>query len=225
MHLTTLWMISVLTMTLGNIGALLQRSVKRVLAYSSIAHSGYMLIGLIAGPGLGVNAVLFYLLAYGLMNTGAFAVLAGLERQGQEIESLDDLAGLRRRHPAMAWAIALCAGSLLGFPPLLGFVGKFYLFVAGVDAGQIALVVIAAVNSAISAWYYLQIAGLPILAGPTAASETIVRTPAAWPRVAALLSAVAVVVLAFFGEPLLKGAQGAGGDQNVVLAERDDRRP
>ena len=115
--------------------------------------------------------------------------------------------------------IALCAGSLLGFPPLLGFIGKFYLFVAGVDAGQIALVVIAAVNSAISAWYYLQIAGLPILAGPTAASETIVRTPAAWPRVAALLAAVAVVVLALFAEPLLKATEGSGAGRDVVAVE------
>jgi NADH-quinone oxidoreductase subunit N len=108
--LTTLWMVSVLTMTLGNIGALLQRSVKRLLAYSSIAHSGYLLIGIIAGPRLGLNAVLFYMLVYGIMNTGAFAVLCGLERQGQEIDAIDDLAGMRQRHPALAWAMAICAG-------------------------------------------------------------------------------------------------------------------
>ena len=135
-----LWMLAVLTMTLGNIGALLQKSVKRTLAYSSIAHSGYMLIGLLAGPGLGYAAVLFYLLSYGLMNTGAFAVLAGLERQGREIESMDEIAGLRQKHPAMAWAMALCCGSLLGFPPLLGFIGKLLLFIAGVQAGMLPLV-------------------------------------------------------------------------------------
>ena len=89
---------------------------------------------------------------------------------------MDDLAGLRQRHPAMAWAIAICAGSLLGFPPLLGFIGKLYLFVAGVDAGQIALVVIAAINSAISAWYYLRIAGLPVL-GP---HRSYTRTRYSW---------------------------------------------
>ncbi len=121
---TMLWMMAVLTMTLGNVGALLQKSVKRMLAYSSIAHSGYMLIGVIAGPGLGINAVLFYLLAYGIMNTAAFAVLAGLERRGQEIESMDDLAGLRQRHPMMAAVMAVSAGSLLGVPPLLGFSGS-----------------------------------------------------------------------------------------------------
>ncbi len=213
--LTTLWMIAVLTMTLGNIGALLQRSVKRILAYSSIAHSGYMLIGIIAGPGLGVNAVLFYLLAYGLMNTGVFAVLAGLQRQGEEIESMDDLAGLRHRHPAMAWAMALCAGSLLGFPPLLGFIGKLWLFVAAAEAGQMALVVIAALNSAISAWYYLRLVGFGILMDPTDASETIRPSPTVWPRVAAVLAAASVVVLAIFSQNLLEAAEEA--TENVTL--------
>lgn len=219
--LTTLWMVSVLTMTLGNIGALLQKSVKRMLAYSSIAHSGYMLIGIIAGPGLGVNAVLFYLLVYGLMNTGAFAVLAGLERQGQEIESVDDLAGLRQKHPAMAWAMALCAGSLLGFPPLLGFIGKLYLFLAGVESGQIPLVVIAGLNSAISAWYYLQLIGYPILANPSAGSETIVAAPKAWPRIAAIVSAIAVVVLPFFGQRLLKAAERVTAETPAIVATTD----
>src|SRR5690606_11438295 len=123
----TLWVVAVFTMTLGNIGALLQSSVKRMLAYSSIAHSGYMLIGVIAGPGIGINSVLFYLTAYALMNTAAFAVLAGLERRGSEIESLEELDGLRLKHPWMAMAMALSSGSLLGIPPLLGFVGKLYL--------------------------------------------------------------------------------------------------
>src|SRR5262245_54358978 len=154
--MTTLWMIAVLTMTLGNVGALLQRSAKRILAYSSIAHTGYMLIGVIAGPEHnGIDAVLFYLLAYGIMNTAAFAVLAGLERRGHEIESMDDLAGLSAKHPGMAVVMALASGSLLGVPPLLGFFGKLYLFIAGVEADQIVLVVIAGLNSAISAVYYL----------------------------------------------------------------------
>lgn len=193
--LVTLWMVSVLTMTLGNVGAMLQRSAKRLLAYSSIAHTGYMLIGVIAGPGWGISAVLFYLLAYGIMNTAAFAVLAGLERQGEEIEGLDDLAGLRHRHRAMAVVMAIAALSLIGFPPLLGFWGKLFLFIAGVDAGHMPLVVIAAINSAISAWYYLRLVGLPILAKPSPASETVVRAPVPWSRVAAVLTGLALVVL------------------------------
>ena len=201
--LVTLWMVAVLTMTLGNVGAMLQSSVKRLLAYSSIAHSGYLLIGIIAGPGLGIDAVLFYLLAYGVMNTAPFAVLAGLQRRGEEIESLDDLAGLRHRYPLMAMVMAVAAMSLIGFPPLLGFVGKLSLLVAGVQANHVPLVIIAVLNSAISAWYYLKLVGLPILELPTAVSDTVKRGASAWPRVAAVLAAVAIVVLPLVANKLM----------------------
>lgn len=208
--MTTLWMIAVLTMTLGNVGAILQKSAKRVLAYSSIAHSGYMLIGIIAGPQHdGIDAVLFYLLAYGVMNTAAFAVLAGLERRGQEIESMEDLAGLRVRHPGMAIVMALASGSLLGVPPLLGFWGKLYLFIAGIEAGQIPLVVIAGINSAISAWYYLRLIALPIMSQPNAQSETIEPGPFTWPRIAGIITAVAVVILPVFAQPLFTASEEA----------------
>ncbi|MHC4141458.1 MAG: NADH-quinone oxidoreductase subunit N [Planctomycetota bacterium] len=201
--LITLWMIAVLTMTLGNVGALLQRSAKRLLAYSSIAHSGYLLIGVIAGPGLGINSVLFYLLVYGVMNTGAFAAITALERRGEEVEALEDLAGLRLRHPMMSAVIAIAAMSLIGFPPLLGFWGKLMLLVAGVRAGHLPLVVIAVLNSAISAWYYLRLVGLPVLAMPGPQAETIEKRPTVWPRVAAVLTALAVLLVPFFVEPLL----------------------
>lgn len=218
--LITLWMIAVLTMTLGNIAAILQTSVKRVLAYSSIAHSGYMLIGVIAGPAYdGVNAVLFYLLAYGIMNTAAFAVLAGLERKGQEIESMEDLAGLRLKHPLMAVVMAIAAGSLLGIPPLLGFWGKFFLFVAGVEAGHIPLVVIAGLNSAISAWYYLRMIALPIMSEPSAQAQTIVPNPFKWPRVAGVVTAVAVVLLPAFLQPLFNATSEAAGERAQLTAD------
>lgn len=208
--LVTLWMVAVLTMTLGNIAAILQKSVKRVLAYSSVAHSGYMLLGVIAGPAHdGLDAVLFYLLAYGIMNTAAFAVLAGLERKGQEIESMDDLAGLRMKHPGMAVVMAIASGSLLGVPPLLGFFGKLYLFIAAVQAGQIELVVIAGLNSAISAWYYLRLIALPIMSKPSAQAETIVPNPFKWPRVAGIVTAAAVVVLPVFLAPLFSASREA----------------
>ena len=220
---TALWMIAVLTMTLGNIGAILQKNVKRVLAYSSVAHSGYMLIGVIAGPAArvggisGIDAVLFYLLAYGIMNTAAFAVLAALERPGasgaqwgsQEIESMEDLAGLRVKHPMMAAVMALAAGSLLGVPPLLGFWGKLYLFIAGIQAEQIALVVIAGLNSAISAWYYLRLIALPIMNKPTAQSETIAANPFAWPRVAGVVTAALTLLLPIFVGQLVRASREA----------------
>ncbi len=212
--MVSLWMIAVLTMTLGNVGALLQRSAKRLLAYSSIAHSGYLLIGVIAGPSAGpgvsgIDAVLFYLLAYGVMNTAAFAVLAALERQGEEIEALEELAGLRHNHPVMAVVMAVAALSLIGFPPLLGFWGKLWLFIAGINAGLLSLVIIAGVNSAISAYYYLRLMGLPLLAMPNAQSETIVRRRVLWPRVAAVLTAVAVIVLPLFTKRLLQTGANA----------------
>lgn len=221
--LTTLWMIAVLTMTLGNVGALLQRSAKRMLAYSSIAHSGYLIIGLIAGPPFGLNAVLFYLLAYGLMNTAAFAVLAAFERRGQEIESLDDLAGLRRRYPVMAVVMAIAAGSLMGMPPLLGFAAKLYLFIAGMNAGHVALIVIAALNSAISAFYYLKLVALPLLAQSTPQSETVIPRPVVWPRVAAIITAAAIIILPIFANQLIKASNVANSiEQSALLSATDD---
>jgi NADH-quinone oxidoreductase subunit N len=216
--LITLWMIAVLTMTLGNVGAMLQRSAKRLLAYSSIAHSGYLLIGVIAGPGLGINSVLFYLLVYGVMNTAAFAALAALERRGEEVEALEDLAGLRQRHPTMSAVIAIAAVSLIGFPPLLGFWGKLLLLIAGVKAGHLPLVVIAVINSAISAWYYLRLAGLPVLAMPGPQAETIEKRPVAWPRLAAVLTGLALLVVPVFVERLMPDR-----DMTAPAAESSDQ--
>ncbi|MCA9309656.1 MAG: NADH-quinone oxidoreductase subunit N, partial [Phycisphaerales bacterium] len=138
----TLWLMAAATMTIGNVMALLQSNVKRILAYSSIAHSGYMLVGLLAGPSTGaasngLGAVLFYLMCYGFMNLGAFAVLACLERRpGMEIEDIDDLRGLCRRQPLLGGVMVLCSLSMLGLPPLLGLWGKLYLFTAAISAGE-----------------------------------------------------------------------------------------
>lgn len=191
-----LWMVAVLTMTLGNIGALLQRNVKRMLAYSSIAQSGYLIIGLIAGPEKGgFDAVMFYLLGYGVTNTAMFAVLASLERNGEDVETLDDLAGLRTRHPVLAWMLAASAISLIGIPPLIGFFGKLALFSSAIDAGQTTLVVIAAVNSAISAFYYLSLVAVPLTGQPNARTESVTAVPSVWPRVAAILCGIGVILL------------------------------
>merc|ERR1711965_224087 len=107
---TMLWIVAVLTMTLGNIGALLQTSLKRIVAYSGITHSGYMLIGIVAGTTAGIDALLFYLAAYALGNLALFGVLAGLSRAGHEVENIEDLAGLWRKNPRMAGFLALAAG-------------------------------------------------------------------------------------------------------------------
>jgi NADH-quinone oxidoreductase subunit N len=149
--------LALLTMTLGNLAALRQTSVKRMLAYSSIAHAGYMLVGLTAGTQRGVAAVLFYLLSYAFMNIGAFAVLVALEHGGEQDVSLDEMVGLSRRKPLLAAAMAVFMLSLAGIPPLVGFMGKLYVFSAAVDAGWVWLAVLAMLNSVISAYYYLRV--------------------------------------------------------------------
>jgi NADH-quinone oxidoreductase subunit N len=218
----TLWVVAAMTMSVGNVLALLQTNVKRVLAYSSIAHSGYMLVGLITGPGRGditdngLAAVLFYLLCYGVMNLGTFAVLACLERTGREgerseIESFEDLKGLCRTRPFLGWTLVLCSLSLLGLPPLLGFFGKFTLFTAGLAAGEIVLIIVLALNSAIAAYYYLRLAFSPIIDAPGKSAGELTPNPFESRRVAAIASAAGVIVLVIFGNTFLSMSREAGG--------------
>ena len=208
-----LWVVAVLTMLLGNIGALLQTSTKRMLGYSSIAHSGYMLIGIIAGPPLGLIAVMIYLVIYGVTNTAAFATLASLSRDGKPVDSLDDIAGLVKRSPAAATSFALSSASLLGIPPLFGFWGKLILFTVGISAGQLPLVLIAAISSAISAWYYLRLIGLALLAPLTPSSESVM-TSLRWPLIAAIIGAIVAIGGPFALETLTTNAASA-----VVISE------
>ena len=210
---TALWVVAVLTMLLGNIGALLQTSTQRMLGYSSIAHSGYMLIGVIAGPPLGIVAVLVYLVIYGATNTSAFATLASLSRDGEPVDTLEDISGLHKRSPLAATSFAVSCGSLLGIPPLFGFWGKLLLFAAGIAAGQLALVLVAAVASAISAWYYLRLIGLSLLSPTTPRSESV-RVALLWPLIAAVLSAIIAI-----GGPLVLTSIVADAQQAVVEEE------
>jgi NADH-quinone oxidoreductase subunit N len=147
--------LAVITMTVGNIAALAQKDVKRMLAYSSIAHAGYILVGIASGTMEGVKGVLFYLMAYAFMNIGAFAVIAVLERRGTIGSTITDYAGLAGRKPLLALAMLLFMTSLTGIPPLVGFWGKLYVFQAAVAVGFSWLAVVGVINSAISAFYYL----------------------------------------------------------------------
>ena len=146
--------VAVLTMFWGNLAALKQKSVKRLLAYSAIAHSGYLLVAIVAGDGPGL---VFYVIAYLFMNAGAFGVLAAVSGQGVERTSLADLAGLGRRHPWLAASLAVFLLSLAGFPPTAGFLAKFYVFSAAVAKGHVLLVVAAVLASLISVGYYLKV--------------------------------------------------------------------
>jgi NADH-quinone oxidoreductase subunit N len=147
--------LAALTMTVGNVIAVSQRSVKRMLAYSSIAHAGYALLGLVADSPAGGAALLYYLMVYVFMNVGAFGVLIALGRRGEPRDRLDDLAGVGFRHPLLAFCMTVFLLSLAGVPPMAGFIGKFYLFSALVDAGNTGLALIAVLNGTISVYYYL----------------------------------------------------------------------
>ena len=149
--------LAMLTMTVGNVIAIAQTSIKRMLAYSSIAHAGYILIGLAAANNDGVSSAMLYLLVYCVMNIGAFGAVILAKTEDGESLMISDYAGLGIRKPLLAMFMTIMLLSLAGFPPTAGFVGKFYIFKSAVQAGHIWLVIVGAVNTAISAFYYLRV--------------------------------------------------------------------
>ncbi|AJE04536.1 NADH-quinone oxidoreductase subunit N [Geobacter pickeringii] len=152
-----LWILAVLTMTIGNLIALNQDNIKRMLAYSSIAHAGYALVGFTAGNPEGTAGILFYMLSYAFMNIGAFAIIVLVGKKGEENNNVSDYAGFATKHPVLALAMAIFLFSLAGMPPTAGFIGKFYLFSGAIKAGYIWLAIIGVLNSAASVYYYLRV--------------------------------------------------------------------
>jgi NADH-quinone oxidoreductase subunit N len=150
-----MWVIAIATMTIGNVVALRQENVKRMLAYSSIAHAGYILVGVLANSELGSSAVLFYLLSYTFMNLGAFGVVAFMARGERDNITLNELRGLAYRHPLIAVAMSIFMFSLAGIPLTAGFISKFYVFLAAVQSGYLWIVILGVINSMISLYYYL----------------------------------------------------------------------
>ena len=149
--------VAVTTMFVGNLGAIMQTNIKRLLAYSSISHAGYILIAIIAKGSLATSALLFYMLAYTFMTFGAFSIVILLGRNGKENLELEDYSGLGFQAPLLGAAMSIFLLSLGGLPPLAGFVGKFYIFQAALNEGYVVLVVMAVLNSAISLYYYLKV--------------------------------------------------------------------
>lgn len=229
--------IAVATMTYGNVLGLLQHNVKRVLAYSSISHSGYMLVGLLAGPivaaeigqgrlgqqsmlGDGIAAISFYVVAYGLGTIGSFAVLGCLHGpEGDEADEYDDLSGLRHKHPFLAGTLLIACLSLLGFPFTVGLLGKLFLVGAGFEAGYAWVVVIMMINSAISAAYYLRIGSVCFFGrdhGTTVANYVPVRVTGA------IIASVMSLALGFQGEWLVERASNAGVVDPPAQVEADE---
>ena len=154
---TLLWVLAVLTMIVGNVIAINQTNIKRMLAYSSIAHAGYAMVGMVAANTIGISGVLFYLLAYTFMNLGAFAVLVLAGKKGEDNLTLEGFAGFGYKRPFLGVAMTVFLFSLMGIPPTAGFAGKFFIFAGAIEAGYIWLAVIGVLNSAVSLYYYLRV--------------------------------------------------------------------
>jgi NADH-quinone oxidoreductase subunit N len=161
-----LWGLAVLTMTLGNVLAIAQANIKRMLAYSSIAHAGYILVAMVAASELGTASILYYLLAYAFMNLGAFGVVILYGRRGEENVRIVDYSGMASRYPLLAAAMAVFMFSLAGIPPTAGFVGKFYIFSAAVKSGYLGLAIIGVLNSALSVYFYLRVTVMMYMRNP-----------------------------------------------------------
>jgi NADH-quinone oxidoreductase subunit N len=206
--------LSIVTMTVGNVAAVTQTNLKRMLAYSSIAHAGYILMGIVAGTPRGITAVLVYLLVYSFMQLGAFAVIVMMRRQDVVGDELKDFSGLAFRSPFGAFAMLLFMLSLGGIPPTAGFMGKFWLFGSAIEAGYVWLAVIGVLNSAISLYYYLRVVVFMYLKKETAGSE-----PKASPALAftLALAIVGTLVLGVYPRALFEAADrsahalGVGG--------------
>jgi NADH-quinone oxidoreductase subunit N len=173
-----LWILAVLTMTVGNIIALSQDNIKRMLAYSSIAHAGYALVGFAAGNAEGAAGILFYMLSYAFMNIGAFAVIVLIGKKGEANNNVSDYAGLGFRRPVLALCMSIFLFSLAGMPPTAGFIGKFYLFSAAIKSGYIWLAIIGVLNSAASVYYYLRVMVFMYMKDPTEEFDWVKVSPA-----------------------------------------------
>jgi NADH-quinone oxidoreductase subunit N len=207
--------VAVITMVVGNVMALAQRNVKRMLAYSSIAHAGYILVGLAAGTAAGYSGALFYLLVYAVMNIGAFGVMGMLEwdeKQGRE-QTLGSLAGIGTQRPVLGGTMGIFMFSLIGFPPLGGFIGKYAVFAPAIEAGLTWLVVLGVLMSALSAYYYLRVIYVFWMQAPgevEADGVTEATLPQATPAALGTLvvCAVALVVLGVFFGGVLETTAG-----------------
>jgi NADH-quinone oxidoreductase subunit N len=191
--------LAIVTMTIGNLAALTQSNLKRMLAYSSIAHAGYLLMGVVAGTERGVSAMLIYMLVYAFMQLGAFAIVVMMRRQDLIGDEVKDLSGLYLRNPFAAFAMLIFMLSLGGIPPTAGFMGKFWQFGAAIDAGYVNLAVIGVLNSAVSLYYYIRVVVFMYLRQETTGSEPTVNPALA---VTLGIAIVGTILLGVYPQPL-----------------------
>jgi NADH-quinone oxidoreductase subunit N len=191
------------SLTLGNLAAITQTNIKRLLAYSSISHAGYMLLGLIAGNETGIKGVAVYVLAYTFTNLGVFLVIVAMRREGLIGDNIEDLAGLMRKSPGYAVLMLICLLSLAGIPPTAGFIGKYYIFLALIQGGRYVLAAVAALYVAVAIYYYFRIVRSMFIddlkdTGPLETSFGV--------RVAAVLTGLGTLGMGVFPEPFLQFA-------------------
>ena len=201
-----IFLLAVGSMALGALGAIGQRNIKRLMAYSSIGHAGFALVGLAAGSEAGVHGVAVYLAIYLVMGLGTWGCILAMRRDGAMVEGIDDLAGLSRSQPALALALAVFMFSMAGIPPLAGFFGKFYVFLAAIDAGLYTLTVIGVLMSVVGAFYYIRIVKLMYFDEPADAFDRPVGRD-----LVPVIAVTAVVTVGFFlfSDPLLDSARNA----------------
>jgi NADH-quinone oxidoreductase subunit N len=203
-----IWISAALSMTLGNVAALVQDNVKRLLAYSSIAHAGYILVAFAARPELGAPAVMFYTAAYAAMNVGAFAVVSHFANAGERYVTLTDYAGLGRKSPILSGALGVFLISLIGIPITGGFFAKFYVFSASLQSGLVWLTIVGVINSAIGAYYYLRLIVVMYMREP---QEDIPLRPMSYPLGLAIgITLAATIYLGVFPDRVLRFVQESG---------------
>ncbi len=196
--------VAVLSMTVGNIGAVTQSNVKRLLAYSSIAHAGYILLGLVAGNDTGIKGVAVYMAVYAFMTLGAFLVLVGLRRKDLLGEDMEDLAGLMHKSPGYAVLMLIFMASLAGIPPTAGFIGKYYIFLSILETGHYVLAVIAALYVAVAIYYYFRVVRSMFV---SEAADTGAMSTTFGLRVALALTGLLTLGIGVYPEPFLEFAQ------------------
>ncbi len=202
------WVLAVLTMIVGNFIALSQTNIKRMLAYSSIAHAGYALVGIVAWNQIGLSAIMFYMLVYTFMNIGAFAVLVLAGKKGEENLTLEGFAGFGYKRPFLGVAMCIFLFSLMGLPPTAGFAGKFYVFAGAIKAGYIWLAIIGVLNSAVSLYYYLRVIVYMYFRDP---QEDFAWVTMETPTVVSIILAIAgVLILGILPGPVMELAKMAG---------------
>jgi len=204
------WLSALLTMMVGNFAALAQTNIKRMLAYSSIAHAGYVLVAVTTHSEIGTAAAMFYLAAYAFMNVGAFAVVTHFARKGERYVTINELAGLGASQPVTAALFSIFLLSLIGVPLTGGFFGKFYIFKAALDSQLIGLAVLGLLNSAVAAYYYLRVIVVMYFHEPGVAAESL-DEPSPGIRIAMWTSAVATLVLGVFPSIVLDFATRSAG--------------